>query len=110
MHSCSRFSSSFSGTVVFVLILIVLLFVIFVYCGPPTAIIELFRDKGSKYWERAKQIIGGNDANNSENLGQYDRVGFAAVPDNYEPGDDFDDDENFVNDADNKKKEKNTLT
>lgn len=73
--------------------MIILLFVLFVYCGPPTTFIEFFRDKGSNYWERAKQIIGGNDANKSDNLGQYDRVGFAAVPDHYEPEDDFDDDD-----------------
>ena len=72
--------------------MILILFGVFVYCGPPTAFFDFLKNKGSTFWDRAKQIIGGKDANRSDNLGQYDRVGFAAVPDQYDP-DDFDDDE-----------------
>ena len=86
--------------------MIVILFGVFVYCGPPTGIIDFLKSRGSIYWDRAKQIIGGNDANNSRNLGQYDRVGFAAVPDQYEPDDFYDEDE-YANGAD-KSKEKLT--
>ena len=54
MYSCNRFSSSFSGLVILVLLAIVLIFVALVYFGPPITLIEFFRDKGSKYWDRAK--------------------------------------------------------